>query len=227
MPAVLRPASAGLLALSLLLTACGGGAGTTVDSPAYLAFREQPTACGADRPDPAVAMQFTAPDDMGLTGPVRVVLETSCGGITLDLYPEIAPLTVNSFVFLAARGYFDGIALHRVVPGYIVQIGDPTATGGGFPGYRIPDELPPDGFLYRKGVVAMANGGPDTGGSQFFLMIEDAPLPPDYAVFGEVVDGFDTIEAMAAVPMGPNPGDSTPSRPLETIYVDHVRVVDR
>ncbi len=223
-----RPVFAGLIALALLINACGDdGAGPPVTSAEYLAFREQPTACGADRPDPAGWMQFTAPDDMGLTGDVEVVLETSCGDITLVLDPEIAPLTVNSFVFLAEQGYFDGIALQRVVPGYIVQIGDPTASGAGSPGYRVPDELPPDGFLYRRGTVAMANGGPNTGGSQFFLVIEDVPLPPDYTVFGEVVSGFDVIAAMAAVPMGANPGDVTPSRPLETIYVEQVRVADR
>lgn len=216
------------LMAGLSLTACAGGTadvGASVSTPEYLAFREQPTACGAERPDPAVAMQFTEPADMGLTDAVDVVLETSCGDISLVLYPEIAPVTVNSFVFLSEQGYYDGIALHRVVPGYIVQIGDPTATGGGSPGYRLPDELPPAGFLYRRGVVAMANGGANTGGSQFFLMIEDAPLPADFAVFGEVTSGFDVIEAMAAVPMGPNPGDTRPSRPLETIYIDHIEVI--
>lgn len=214
----------------MIVAACAGEAastGTPVTTEEYLAFREQPTACGADRPDPAIAMQFTEPAEMGVTESVEVVLETSCGDISLVLDPEIAPATVNSFVFLAEQGYYDGIALHRVVPGYIVQIGDPTATGSGSPGYQLPDELPPDGFLYRRGVVAMANRGPDTGGSQFFLMIEDAPLPADYAVFGEVTAGFDVIEAMADVPMGPNRGDTTPSRPLETIYVNHVEVIGR
>ncbi|MCJ7726322.1 MAG: peptidylprolyl isomerase [Acidimicrobiia bacterium] len=216
------------LAASLSLTACAGDtadAGASVSTPEYLAFREQPTACGAERPDPAVAMQFTEPADMGSTEAVDVVLETSCGDISLVLYPEIAPVTVNSFVFLAEQGYYDGIALHRLVPGYIVQIGDPTATGGGSPGYRLPDELPPAGFLSRRGVVAMANRGANTGGSQFFLMIEDAPLPAAYSVFGEVTSGFDVIAAMAAVPMGPNPGDTSPSRPLETIYIDHIEVI--
>jgi len=217
-----------LIAIALLVTACGDpDTGPSVTAPAYLEFREQPTACGAERPASATEMQFTEPQDLELTGVVEVVLETSCGDITLALYPEVAPATVNSFVFLAEEGYYDGIALHRVVPGYIVQIGDPTATGGGSPGYLLPDELPPAGFLYRRGVVAMANRGPNTGGSQFFLMIEDAPLPPNYAVFGEVTSGFEAVAAMAAVPMGSNSGDSKPSRPLETIYVNHVDVMGR
>jgi len=199
-----------LAVAALLLGACGGGdAGTAVTSPAYLSFRDQPTACGAERPETAVEMVFDEPDDMGLTGVIEVILDTSCGDITLALDTDIAPITVNSFVFLAEQGYYDGIALHRVVPGFMAQIGDPTATGGGSPGYLIPDELPPGGFLYQRGVVAMANRGPDTGGSQFFLMIEDA------------------LVRVAAVPMGPNPGDANPSRPLETIYINHVEVVGR
>ena len=157
-----------------------------------------------------------------------MVLETSCGDLTLLLDADASPITVNSFVFLAEQGYFDGIALHRIVPGYIVQIGDPTASGTGFPGYRLDDELPSPDFQYERGVVAMANSGsPRTGGSQFFVMIEDAPLPPTYAPFGTVTAGFDVIDQMASVPMGPNRGDSQPSRPLETIYVNHVDVIGR
>ncbi|MCB2223519.1 MAG: peptidylprolyl isomerase [Actinobacteria bacterium] len=161
---------------------------------------------------------------MGLTGPVEATLETSCGDITLLLDPSVAPATVNSFVFLAQQGYFDGIALHRVVPGYIAQIGDPTASGYGDPGYRLPDEWPPAGFLYERGVVAMANAGPGTTGSQFFVMLGDAALPPTYTVFGVVASGMDVLDRMAEVPMGPNPGDAVDSRPLETIYVERVVV---
>ena len=95
-----------LTAAALLLSACGGGdAGTAVTSPAYLSFRDQPTACGAERPETAVEMVFDEPDAMGLTGVIEVILDTSCGDITLALYAEIAPITVNSFVFLAEQGY--------------------------------------------------------------------------------------------------------------------------
>lgn len=228
--------AAAITAVLLTVTACSGepadtttqpAAAPTVTTPEYLAFRAQPTACGAERPAPAAQLEFDAPTDLGLSGTIDVVLDTSCGDISLSLDADIAPVTVNSFVFLAERGYFDGIALHRVVPGFVIQIGDPTATGAGFPGYRIPDELPPAGFLYTRGTVAMANAGPDTGGSQFFLVLEDIKLPPSYTVFGQTTSGFDTMDSMIAVPMGPNPGDNQPSRPLETIYINSVDVIGR
>ncbi|MBN2112962.1 MAG: peptidylprolyl isomerase [Acidimicrobiia bacterium] len=161
-----------------------------------------------------------------MTGPVRVVLHTSCGAITLELDPALAPETVNSFVFLARQGYFDGTVSHRVLPGFVFQAGDPTASGTGSPGYRLPDEFPPDGFAYTKGVLAMANtGAPESGGSQFFIALDDIDLPPAYTVFGRVIEGFETLDQIAALPLGPNPGDPAPSRPLETVYLERVEVV--
>jgi len=219
-PATTQPTVAGS-------AATGNASDQAIATPEYLAFREQPTACGAERPSPATRLEFEEPADLGLGGTIEVVLDTSCGDITLLLDADAAPVTVNSFVFLAERGYFDGIALHRVVPGFVIQIGDPTATGAGFPGYRIPDELPPAEFLYEQGMVAMANAGPGTGGSQFFLVLEDVSLPPAYTVFGQTTSGFDAMDSMTAVPMGANPGDSQPSRPLETIYINSVEVGGR
>lgn len=190
---------------------------------AYEAFRAQPTACGADAPSPATSMQFDEPGDAGLDGPARVELETSCGVITIELDPEAAPEAANSFLFLAEEGYFDGTAVHRVVPGSFVQAGDPTASARGGPGYLLPDELPAPDTLYTRGMVAMANAGPDTAGSQFFIMLADLALPPAYTIFGRVVAGFDALDALADVPLGPGAIDSVPSRPLETIYLERVR----
>jgi peptidyl-prolyl cis-trans isomerase B (cyclophilin B) len=216
--------------VALLSASCGGSqtGGATANQVAttqYLTFRSQPTACGAQAPPPAVAMQFSAPGDAGVTGPVDVVLHTSCGDVRLRLDPALAPETVNSFVFLAEQGYFDGTVAHRVVPGFVFQAGDPTASGSGGPGYTLPDELPPSDFTYSRGVVAMANTGqPHTGGSQFFIVLSDISLPPSYTVFATVVAGMDVLDTIAALPMGPNPGDPVDSRPLETVYLDRVEV---
>ena len=206
-------------------TATAAARGPAVDTAEYQQFRAQPTACGAAAPAPAIAMQFDAPGDAGVGGLVRVVLHTSCGPITLELDTALAPETVNSFVFLAAQGYFNGTAAHRVMPGFVFQAGDPTASGRGNPGYNLPDEFPPADFSYTRGTVAMANSGrANSGGSQFFIALADIGLPPQYTVFGRVVDGFAALDAMAAVSMGPNPGDSINSRPLETIYLESVEI---
>ena len=115
---------------------------------------------------------------------------TNFGNITIELDPERAPLTVNSFVTLARYHYFDDTECHRAIPGFVVQCGDPTATGTGGPGYQFADELPLAGE-YQLGSIAMANSGPNTNGSQFFIITgaQGAALPPQYSLFGQVVDG--------------------------------------
>lgn len=194
----------------------------------YSEFRSQPTACGGEQPEPVKEMTFDAPSDMGITEPTIVTITTSCGPIEITLDPSIAPETVNSFVFLAQEGYFDGSVSHRVVPGFMVQAGDPTATGRGGPGYSIPDEFPADGFVYDEGVVAMANAGSGTSGSQFFVMVGEADwLPASYSVFGFVTDGFETLETIEQISLGMNPSgvDPSPSTPLETLYIESVVVI--
>lgn len=196
-------AAAGLL----LIAACGGGTDSTTGAPTtitaaptttaplvplptaapsglpptdYAEFRAQPTACGAARPAENEAEQYTTAANM-LIDPnkkVRATITTSCGPIVVELDPAMAPETVNSFVFLASEGYFDGSVSHRVLPGFVIQAGDPTGTGRGGPGYVVPDEPPPTAFEYATGVLAMANAGPNSTGSQFFIMIGNAGLPP-------------------------------------------------
>lgn len=149
---------------------------------------------------------------------------TNFGTLVIELDPARAPLTVNSFVTLARYHYFDGTECHRAIPGFVVQCGDPTATGTGGPGYRFPDELPAAGD-YTIGSVAMANSGPDTNGSQFFIITGDsgAALPPNYALFGQVVEGLDTtVVALDAVA---NPdGNGVP--PLEQILIESVTIIE-
>jgi cyclophilin family peptidyl-prolyl cis-trans isomerase len=125
---------------------------------------------------------------------------TSKGTMTIALDPAAAPRTVNSFVFLARYHYFDGIVFHRVIPGFVLQGGDPTGTGTGGPGYKFADELPASG-RYELGSLAMANAGPDTNGSQFFVISgpDGMRLPPSYSLFGKVVSGLDTVAAIDAV----------------------------
>jgi peptidyl-prolyl cis-trans isomerase B (cyclophilin B) len=193
----------------------------------YEAFRAQPTACGAAAPEPVATMRFDEPLDMGITAPTAVTLHTSCGSIEITVNPGIAPETVNSFVFLAEHGYFDGSVSHRVVPGFMMQAGDQTATGRGGPGYVIPDEFPTEGFVYDAGMVAMANAGPGTTGSQFFILFGRAAwLPPNYSVFGYVTDGFETLSTIESLPLGldPNGPDPSPSTPLQTLYIESVVV---
>ncbi|MDJ0923399.1 MAG: peptidylprolyl isomerase [Acidimicrobiia bacterium] len=191
----------------------------------YAGFVAQPTACEALAPAQIAPMVFSGPEDQGLDPavPLQAVIATSCGDIAIELDPGIAPETVNSFVFLARAGYFDGTVSHRILPGFVLQAGDPTATGRDGPGYTIPDELPAAGFLYEKGVLAMANSGPDTSGSQFFIMFADAGLPPNYSVFGRVTEGFDTLERIAAIPLGPNAFGEV-SVPLQTLYIEQISI---
>jgi peptidyl-prolyl cis-trans isomerase B (cyclophilin B) len=120
-------------------------------------------------------------------------IETNKGTIRIQLLPEEAPVTVNNFVFLAREGYYDGVIFHRVVPGFVIQGGDPTGQGHGGPGYRFNDESVKRAYLL--GTVAMANAGPNTNGSQFFICLADQPsLPKNYTIFGETVDGIDVVK---------------------------------
>lgn len=165
-------------------------------------------------------MQFSRPEQvLGDAARYRATVETSHGTFTAELFAAESPVTSNSFAFLASQGFYDGTPVHRVVPGFVVQMGDPTGTGTGGPGYRFDDEL--DAARehgYPRGTIAMANAGPGTNGSQFFVCLDDVGLPPSYSVFGTVVDGMEALDAIAAVPLA---GES-PTEPvtLQRVTVD-------
>src|SRR6516165_5577504 len=146
---------------------------------------------------------------------------TSHGTLVIALDPLAAPRTVNSFVFLSRYHYYDGIVFHRIIPGFVLQGGDPTGSGSGGPGYRFPDELPPAG-RYKVGSLAMANAGPDTNGSQFFVISgpDGVRLPPLYSLFGEVVSGLDVVEKIDAV-------GSRSGSPKERVVIESVTVEER
>jgi hypothetical protein len=165
--------------------------------------------------------QFNDAPEMGIDPSKRytATMETSMGTIVIALDAIKAPKTVNNFVFLALYHYYDGIIFHRIINGFVCQGGDPTGTGRGGPGYRFADELPKPG-QYEIGSLAMANAGPNTNGSQFFLISgpDGAGLPPAYSLFGKVVKGLDVVDAMQRVPTGA--GD----RPKTDVVINSVTV---
>ena len=127
-------------------------------------------------------------------------IETTAGTLTAELFADDAPNTVNNFVFLARDGYYEDVIFHRVIKGFMIQGGDPTGTGRGGPGYKFKDEPVKRGYL--RGTLAMANAGPNTNGSQFFIMHADYPLPPNYTIFGKLTSGEDVLDAIATAPTG-------------------------
>ncbi|MEA3309767.1 MAG: peptidylprolyl isomerase [Chloroflexota bacterium] len=127
----------------------------------------------------------------------RVKMETDKGLIELELYPAHAPLTVNNFVFLAESGFYDNVTFHRVISNFMIQGGDPTGSGRGGPGYRFPDELRDNPLTHQRGVISMANAGPNTNGSQFFITHAPQPhLNGHHTVFGKVVEGMKVVDAI-------------------------------
>jgi len=165
--------------------------------------------------------KFDAAPEMGIDPSKRytATMETSMGTLVIALDPIAAPITVNNFVFLAAQHYYDGVIFHRIIQGFVCQGGDPDGNGRGGPGYKFVDELPKAG-KYQIGSLAMANAGPNTNGSQFFLISgpSGVGLPPAYSLFGQVVKGLDIVEMMQNVPTGP--GD----RPKDDVVIRSVTI---
>tara|TARA_Y100001936_G_scaffold84825_1_gene83317 strand:- start:149 stop:649 length:501 start_codon:yes stop_codon:yes gene_type:complete len=149
------------------------------------------------------------------------VIKTSMGNMSIEFFTEDAPLTVNNFINLSRDGYYDNVIFHRVISGFMIQGGDPSGTGHGemgkFPGYKFEDELN-NQRSYEKGILAMANAGPDTNGSQFFIMHVDYPLPYQYTIFGFVNDGLDIIDKIASVETGD--GD----KPVNDVVIKTVEI---
>ncbi|MGH9306712.1 MAG: peptidylprolyl isomerase [Acidimicrobiales bacterium] len=164
--------------------------------------------------------KFDGPPPLCIDASVAYTAEmtTSMGTMTIALDALAAPNTVNSFVFLARYHYFEGIVFHRIIPGFVLQGGDPTGTGTGGPGYRFDDELPSPG-RYELGSLAMANSGPNTNGSQFFVISgpDGMRLPPQYSLFGKVVAGLDVVSAIDAV-------GSRSGKPSHKVTIDSVTI---
>jgi peptidyl-prolyl cis-trans isomerase B (cyclophilin B) len=217
--------------LGLFLTLRGGS------RPAASATPSPPPVAGCTGPTPGPPLGKTYPSPPPMTIDTEntiyvATLKTSCGDIKIKMDPKQAPRTVNNFVFLARERFFDGTRFHRVqnIPGSfaIVQGGDPKGDGTGGPGYAYAGETPPPGTKYRRGTVAMANSGnPSSNGSQFFIVVRDwNDLPPNYTVFGEVIDegdSFGTLDRMIQATGPPLPG-GLGIRPEPPIFLIQVQI---
>jgi peptidyl-prolyl cis-trans isomerase B (cyclophilin B) len=174
--------------------------------------------CGEPIPTRADDLTYAAAPDPADASAERLTLTTNCGDIVIDLLASAAPATVASFDFLANEGFFDATACHRLTTSgiFVLQCGDPAGNGTGGPGYQIPDEnLPGEGAAnYPAGTVAMANAGPGTGGSQFFLVYEDTTLPSGYTIFGQITEGLDVIRAVAEAGVADGGADGLPAQPI-------------
>jgi cyclophilin family peptidyl-prolyl cis-trans isomerase len=145
-------------------------------------------------------------------------IETSAGTMTAELFADEAPKTVNNFVFLAREGFYNGVIFHRVIRGFMIQGGDPTGTGRGGPGYQFNDERV--SRPYKRGTLAMANAGPNTNGSQFFVMHADYGLPPNYTIFGKLTSGEDVLDKIATAQTGAQ------DRPTQPVSIQSVAITE-
>lgn len=150
----------------------------------------------------------------------QAVLSTDQGEIVIDLNASQTPVTVNNFVTLAKKNFYDGTIFHRVIDGFMIQGGDPEGTGRGGPGYQFDDE--PFEGEYSRGTVAMANAGPDTNGSQFFIMHKDYSLPKNYVIFGKVSKGIEVVDKIATADTKPEGEGSSPMTPVKITSVEIV-----
>ena len=188
---------------------------------------EPTAACGSQRPPSAGRSKptFNDPPEMGIDRQksYSAVLDTSCGTFEVELLADDTPQTVNNFVFLAREGFYDGLTFHRVIAGFMNQGGDPKGDGTGGPGYQFEDEIVKSLKFNRPGLLAMANAGPDTNGSQFFITVAPTGhLDGKHTIFGRVTRGMEVVQRINGLPTS---GQQT-NQPLETVYIEEVRIVE-
>ena len=165
--------------------------------------------------------QYSAPPEMTLDASksYSATFKTNHGDINLELFASKAPVTVNNFVFLARDGFYNNVIFHRVIPGFMIQGGDPDGTGTGGPGYKFQDEFDSSLVFDRTGILAMANAGPGTNGSQFFITVAPTPhLNGAHTIFGEVTGGQDIVDAIANVAQGSG------NRPTEPVTIESIEI---
>jgi peptidylprolyl isomerase len=184
------------------------------------------SACGSNA---ARNMQWANPPAMSIdpNKEYTATIKTDLGDIEIQLFAKEAPMTVNNFVFLAQQGFYNGVKFHRVRKNFVIQSGDPTGTGSGGPGYEFADEKVTRDYV--AGTLAMANSGPDTNGSQFFITLVDLSgrLPKDYTIFGLVTSGFNVVQNIGNVPVKANPLTGEISLPTADVHINTVSIEER
>ena len=240
-----------ILSLSMLLIGCVPGfdigeklkpgakkearEAVTQIPPTTTVMSEQPAPVSQNKPNAqnvqsqsgTLYQQFDAPPPMQIDTNTTYFasIQTTKGDMTIELFTSDAPNTVNNFVFLAQSGFYNGLKFHRVIKDFMIQTGDPKGDGTGGPGYRFADE--PITRSYNKGIVAMANAGPNTNGSQFFVVHgQQLSLPPRYTIFGTVTDGIETIEAIAQSAVQASPNGEI-SYPVDQILINSINITER
>ncbi len=197
-----------LLGATIFAAGCAGQSNSTPEP----GTTPQPTSSSAPR-------TYSQPPAMQIDTAKKytATIDTSLGVFKIELFPQESPLTVNNFVFLSREGFYNGVIFHRIIKDFMIQTGDPKGTGSGGPGYRFADELPPK-HQYEPGIVAMANAGPNTNGSQFFICTGPSSRNldnyPNYTQFGRVIEGMDIVTEIASVPVVSNGREvSQPTNP--------------
>ena len=182
---------------------------------------------GSEPPTPTVGekaiTQYSSPPAMSIDAAksYTATFKTNHGEITIELFASDAPVTVNNFIFLAKENFYDGVIFHRVIDGFMIQGGDPTGTGTGGPGYRFQDEFVPSLTFAEPGLLAMANSGPGTNGSQFFITVTPTPhLTGKHTIFGKVTDGYDVVKTISKVNTGPR------DKPADDVVIESIDITE-
>ena len=226
------PVLLALLAIGLALASCILGTPTPLPTPTTGTTPTVTPVVGLpNTPTPRVVIQggrtfkqYAHPPLMTINPNARFTanIRTNKGNITIELFASESPVTVNNFVFLAREGFYNGVIIHRVIQDFMIQTGDPTGTGTGGPGYRFDDE--PVTQSYSQGTVAMANSGPNTNGSQFFVVHgTEVSLNPLYTIFGQVIEGIDTVDTLANTPVTASASGEL-SVPTEVLRIETIEI---
>jgi cyclophilin family peptidyl-prolyl cis-trans isomerase len=219
-----------VLSLALILSGCETPAAdeTVATEKNYtgtvLSATETNTAADTNNQNTTMETPQTPATSVDQAKTYTAVVKTDAGEMTIALNAKMTPITVNNFVTLARKGFYNGTIFHRVISGFMIQGGDPKGDGTGGPGYSFADE--PFTGEYERGTIAMANAGPNTNGSQFFIMHQNYPLPKDYVIFGKVTAGLETVDKIAEAPVTKNNIDEA-SKPITPVKINSIEIIEQ